>query len=178
MPVKVGTIRPQLDAVAKQITERTKQALAGASDKLRDNVLEKGRADMAGAGNFSSARWQQGFTGEVSGSGDSRTITFKHSVPYWTVFQYGATIHGKPLLWIPLNASEKGISARDFGGQLFRVDRKGGGAPLLMSATDKQVKYTGHEQVTIPKKFHLVEIIQSEAKTLGALYRVEMGSGG
>jgi hypothetical protein len=174
MPVKVGTIGPQLDAAGKQIAERSKKALAAAAEKLRDNILEQGRADMAGAGNFGSARWQQGFTGEIEGSGDSSTITFKHSVPYWTIFQYGATIHGKPLLWIPINDSEKGISARDFGGQLFRVDRKGGGAPLLMSADDKQVKYTGHEQVTIPKKFHLVEIIQAEAKTLGALYRVEM----
>jgi hypothetical protein len=174
MPVKVGTIGPQLDAAGKQIAERSKKALAAATEKLRDNILEQGRADMAGAGNFISARWQQGFTGDISGSGNDVEITFKHAVSYWRIFQEGGTIHGRPLLWIPLNDSEKGISARDFGGQLFRVDRKGGGAPLLMSAADKTVRYTGHESVTIGKKFHLVEIIQAESKTLGALFRVEM----
>jgi hypothetical protein len=97
-------------------------------------------------------------------------------VPYWRVFQNGAIIQGKPLLWIPLSfATEaQGVSAKDYPGRLFRVDRKSGGAPLLMSADDKQPKYSGHESVRIPKKFHLVEIVTAEAKTFGALYRVEM----
>jgi hypothetical protein len=68
------------------------------------------------------------------------------------VFQEGRVIHGKPLLWIPLSFSDAvGIRARDYG-PLFRVDRSGK-SPLLLSPKDGEPKYSGHEQITIPKKF-------------------------
>jgi hypothetical protein len=169
------SIRAELDAKAQKITQRIQKALDSATKNLADNIVQEARDDIASAGRFGT-RWTQGFTADVDAQGQLvRVITFHQAVPYWKVFQYGAVIRGKPLLWIPLEY--KGPSARDFPGRLFRVDRRGGGAPLLMSADDKQVKYTGHEQVRIPKKFHLVEIIRAESKTLGALYRVEMTQG-
>jgi hypothetical protein len=115
-------------------------------------------------------------TSDVAGEGNSRTISIREAVPYWRVFQYGAVISGKPLLWIPLSFAREaqGVSAKNFPGRLFRVDRKSGGAPLLLAADDKQPKYHGQTSVRIPKKFHLVEIAQAESKTFGALYRVEM----
>lgn len=174
MPVTVDPIAPQLSAAAQKYKQRIEKALDAATDKLSQNILQEGRQDISSAGKF-GARWTQGFTSDIDGSGLTRTITFRQAVPYWRVFQYGAVIQGKPLLWIPLR--EKGPRARDFPGRLFRVNRKSGGAPLLMSAATKQVEYTGHESVRIPKKFHLVEIIRAESKTLGALFRVELSGG-
>jgi hypothetical protein len=173
MPITIvpASITPQLDAQGDAIKARIQKATVAAVQKLSDNILQKGRADMASAGNFSSARWQQGLTADISGDGASRTITISHAVSYWKVFQDGATIHGKPLLWIPF-----GNNKGPFPGRLFFVQPKSGGAPLMMSADDKQAKLHGHDQVTIPKKWHLVEIAQTEAKTLGALFRVEMGA--
>jgi hypothetical protein len=169
------SIKAQLDAKAKDVTQRIQNALDKATKNLADNIVREARDDISGAGNFGT-RWTQGFTADVDEQGKLvRVITFHQAVPYWKIFQYGGVIHGRPLLWIPLEKG--GPRARDYGGRLFRVDRRGGGAPLLMSADDKQVKYTGHEQVRIPKKFHLLEIIRAEAQTLGALYRVEMTSG-
>ena len=72
---------------------------------------------------------------------------------------------------------KKAVPSARLPGRLFRVNRKSGGVPLLLSVADKQVKYTGHESVRIPKKFHLVEIIRAESKTIGALFRAEMASG-
>lgn len=176
MPVTVvpASIKPQLDAQAEAIKQRIAKATEAAAQKLADNILTKGRADISGAGKFGT-RWTQGLTVDVAGDDTSRTITLSHDISYWTTHQFGAVIQGKPLLWIPFSDSGlTGISARDFPGRLFRVDRKAGGAPLLMSADDKRVKYTGHSQVRVPKRFHLIEIAQAEAKTLGALFKVEL----
>jgi hypothetical protein len=155
--------------------QRVQRAVDAATDQLADSIVEKGREDISSAGNFGQ-RWTTGLTSDVGGSGNVRTITLRQQVPYWRVFQDGAVIAGKPLLWIPLSfATEaQGVRARDFPGRLFRVDRKSGGAPLLMSVDDKQPKYFGAESVRIPKKFHLVEIATAEARTFGELYRVEM----
>ncbi len=171
MPVTVvpASIKPQLDAQGEAIKQRIKAATAAAAQKLADNILAKGRADISSAGKF-GVRWTQGLTAEVGGEGTERTITISHAVSYWGVFQRGAVIHGNPLLWIPFD-DNKG----PFPGRLFFVQPKSGGAPLMMSADDKQAKLHGHAQVTIPKKFHLVEIAQAEVKTLGALFKLEMG---
>jgi hypothetical protein len=170
-------VGPQLDARLERIKLRIQRAIGNASGKLADNILTAGRADITGAGRF-GARWTQGLTSGIAGEGLIRTITIREAVPYWRVFQYGAIIHGKPLLWIPLSFAgiPPGTRARDFRGRLFRVDRKGGGAPLLLSADDKKPKYFGAKSVRIPKKFHLVEIARAEANTFGALYRVEMAT--
>lgn len=170
-------IGPQLTTGLEKIKLRVQRALANASNKLADNILTKGRADISGAGRF-GPRWTAGLTAGVTGEGNIRTIAIREAVSYWRVFQYGAIIHGKPLLWIPLSFADipPGTPARNYGGRLFRVDRKSGGAPLLLSADDKKPKYFAAESVRIPKKFHLVEIVRAEAKTLGALYRVEMAT--
>jgi hypothetical protein len=175
-------IEPPIDQQVKQLldekAQQIKRSIKSAADTAAENILERGRADISGAGRF-GARWTDGLTAPVTEEADGIVITVREAVPYWRVFEYGATIKGKPLLWIPLSfaVEAQGVRASDFPGRLFRVDRKSGGAPLLLSADDKQPKYFAKESVTIPKKFHLVEIIQDVAHLLGALYRVSMRTG-
>src|SRR5690606_16192623 len=102
-------------------------------------------------------------------------VMVRHAVPYWRVFEFGATIHGKPLLWIPLSfaTDAQGKNARDYPGRLFRVDRAGK-APLLMTrrrGQEAEAKYFGKESVTIPRKFRLREIIRGVAKMTPTIYR-------
>lgn len=82
------------------------------------------------------------------------------------VHQTGRLIRGRPMLWIPLSFAEdaQGVRARDFPGGLFRVDRKKGGAPLLLSIKDRQPKYFGKTQVYVPKRFRVIEIIRETAR--------------
>jgi hypothetical protein len=161
----------------QQDVQAVKGAMRAAADEAADEIVASGRADMASAGNFGSARWQQGLHSMVQAfdNGNVR-VDIMHDVPYFRVFQYGAVIHGNPLLWIPLSfASEaQGVRARDFPGRLFRVDRKSGAAPLLLSADDKQPKYFGKESVRIPKKFHIIEIARTVSRKLGALYKASL----
>lgn len=149
------------------------EALRATAEDAAQEIEDRGRADISSAGNFGS-RWTDGFNARVGEGGGAIRITVTMAVPYWTVFQHGKTIEGKPLLWIPLDfaSDAKGVSARDYPGQLFRVDRISGEAPLLMTpGKPAQPKYFGKESVTIPKKFHLIEIIRQVAKRMPAAYR-------
>jgi hypothetical protein len=168
------SIDAPLGAQLLKIKARIDNAIAAATQRLADNILQEGRQDIASAGKFGT-RWTEGLTADIANG----NLTIRQAVPYWSVFQTGAVIQGKPLLWIPLSFADvpPGTYARDFPGRLFRVDRKAGGAPLLMSADDKQPKYHGQTSVRIGKKFHLVEIVNAQTKTFGALYRAELAKG-
>jgi hypothetical protein len=136
-----------------------------------NSILLLGQGDIARAGDFGT-RWTQGLHVDVSEGGGNIRIQVSHDVPYFSVFERGKTIQGRPLLWIPLGfaTDAKGVWARDFPDPLFRVDRKAGGAPLLLSTIDKKPKYFGRSSVTIPKKFHITEIARTIAKDLRSIY--------
>lgn len=166
---KVG---PRLRRINQRRSRAALEAARLTAQDTGDRIVQEGRADIASAGNFSSDRWQQGLQAEVTEGGGNILVRVTHAVPYWRVFEFGATIQGKPLLWIPLDfaSDAKGVMARDYPGQLFRVDRSGK-APLLLSATDGEPKYFGKEQVTIPKKWDLRGIGARAARAMGRVYR-------
>lgn len=146
-------------------------------EQLRDKVLNEGRANMRGAGNFGSRRWQQGFKGRLlQKNKEDWSVTFTHDVSYFMVFQTGKVIRGRPLLWIPLRGSRAAsmkVRARDFPQPLFRVDRDGGKAPLLLSkrrGQQAEVQYFGKRSVRIPKKFRIIEIIRAATKRIQSIF--------
>lgn len=172
---RVPPLKPQLDETMAHLKERMQEAATSSSEQLADNIQSAGRADIATAGRFGGS-WQSGFTYEISGDGNTKTIVFHHSNPLWKVFQFGAKIQGKPLLWIPVD--QGGPRAKDFSGRLFQVKRsKKRDTPLLMSADDKQVKYIGVKKVIIRRKFHLLKIIRDESKKLRDLFKAGMKNG-
>jgi hypothetical protein len=174
---KVG---PKLRDQSRRRTEAVRKAIRETAAEVAKRIEDEGRADISSAGNF-GPRWTDGFTATVTRGGGSTVITTRMAVPYWRVFQFGNVTQGKPLLWIPLSfASDAlGVRARDYPGQLFRVDRKNGGAPLLLApgakGTKAQPKYFGKDHVTIPKKFHLLEIIRDIAREMGDTFRKNRG---
>ena len=153
----------------KKDVAAAKGAMRASADQAAKEIIIRGRLDMASAGNFSSARWQQGLHADVQAfdNGNVR-INVSHDVPYFRVFQNGAVIHGRPLLWIPLpgTAGERG----DF----FQTSRKGN--LLLFKKSGKEITplRVAKESVRIPKKFHIVEIARDVSRKLGALYRANL----
>jgi hypothetical protein len=141
-------VKELLDAKAQQI----KRAMRSAAETAAENILERGRADIAAAGKF-GPRWTSGLTAPVTEEQAGIVITVQESAPFWQVFQYGAVIQGKPLLY-------------------FAPDR-----PIFYRGKTTTPAVISKYQVQIPKKFHLVEIIQDVSKTIGALYRVTFASG-
>jgi hypothetical protein len=161
---------------SQRLERAGRDAIRWSANEVAEEILRVGRLDIQGAGNFGT-RWTEGLEAGVTvteGGGNVR-INVTHSVGYWGIFEHGAVIHGRPLLWLPLSFANipQGVSARDFG-PLFRVDRKSGAAPLLLSFADRQAKYVGKSQVTIPKKFHLTEIAKRAAARLPLLWKARL----
>jgi hypothetical protein len=162
---------PQLRHGLERAQARIRQTIELTLREASSIILQRGRADIA-AGIRATTRWTHGLHADVTIGRTLSTISISHDVPYWTIFQRGGVIKGKPLLWIPLPfaGDALGVRARDFPGGLFRVDRKSGGAPLLLSRADARPKYFGKASVTIPKKFHIFEIVREVARNLRAIY--------
>jgi hypothetical protein len=173
--VKFTSVKPQLDETIKETKLRVQRAATTASEQFADAVVREGRRDIAAAGRF-TGDWISGFTSEISGGDKFKTITFHHSKRLWRIFQRGAKIQGKPLLWIPVEPG--GPPARQFPGRLFQVKRLNKrDVPLLMSYDDKQVKYIGVKKVVIRRKFHLLKIIRDEARKLRGDFIAEVSKG-
>lgn len=157
--------------------KRHKNALMAATKQARDISLREARLNISSAGKF-GPRWTKGLTADITETQGDIVTQYNHAIPYWSVFQFGKVIHGKPLLWIPLSFAHdaQGKRARDFPGGLFRVDRKAAGkAPLLFSVSDKEPKYFGKEQVRIPKKFRVLEIIRLVSSNIKLFFAEQLG---
>jgi hypothetical protein len=152
--------------------DRVRATARETAREAADLIVQFGREDISRAGNFGS-RWTEGLKGMVTEGGGNIRIAISHDVPYWTVFEYGKVILGKPLLWIPLSfaTDAKGVWARNFPAPLFRTQRKSDGLLLLGSTVDRQMKYFGKTSVTIPQKFHLRDISRRIAQRIKYLYR-------
>lgn len=169
---------PLLKRATQRAGDRVREAARSAAQQAAEEIVERGRADIAAAPGNWGTRWLEGLQAKVSEGGGNIRIAVSHNVPYFGVFQHGAVIQGRPLLWIPLSFADsatmtwpgRGARARDYPGRLFRVDRKAG-APLLLDYRTKEPQYFGKESVTIPKKFHVLEIAREVARKLKEIFR-------
>ena len=86
-------------------------------------------------------------------------------------FEEGATITGKPTLWIPLSYTGIRQRAAKYAAShgLFRVDRQGK-PPLLLSNDDKKPKFVGLTMVHLRKRFHLREAAGKIVERIPAIY--------
>jgi hypothetical protein len=167
---------PQFRAGVQRFKGRATVAIQQAARAAAADIEAEGRRNIADGGNFTSARWQDGFAAKVSyQSSTDLSIRVTHSVPYWVVFEEGRVIQGKPLLWIPLTfGNAKGVRARDYPGPLFRVNRKGKN-PLLMDVHGPQ--YVGVSSVTLRRRWHLRDIVKRIARNMRQYYKEAMRSG-
>lgn len=132
--------KEQWKAAARAIRGTIAGAARAAFQDLAKHVQSAGRSEIARSG--LSRRWQTGFRTYVfprraGGSGDL-TMRGRHSIGFANVFERGARIGGKPLLWIPLPTAPakingKRTTAGEFVrsvGPLHSINRPGR-APLL-----------------------------------------------
>ncbi len=96
------------------------KAATGAIVEAADIAKAKGRAAIA-SGGFSS-KWQNALRAKVYPQGG---ISMKpaafiyHKIPYAWVFEEGAAISGKPMLWLPLPSVPKGRGNRQLSPQEY-----------------------------------------------------------
>jgi hypothetical protein len=165
----------------QMIRDKQRPVATAAVQALRDvaaDAVQEGRADIAAAGSgFTHAKWLSGLqyksvdyqTQGGEPSLEARAIVF-HTYGIAGVFESGATIHGKPLMWLPTTPGAARIS-KSRKKLVFATVK---GTPLAFDATDKdrhrKPLYIGVPQVTIPKKFHIVEIVKKNAAKLGLAF--------
>jgi hypothetical protein len=153
----------------KMVREKERPVATAAVAALREvakESVDEGRADIAAAGTgFTHKQWVSGLrfrtVGATKGgepSLDAKAI-ISHRYGIAGVFEYGATIKGKPLLWIP---TRRGAPAASKSGKKL-VSATVRGKPMLFDASDhdphRKPLYIGVQSVTIGKKFHITEIV-------------------
>lgn len=172
-----------MKAAADEMTaagKNVRKAMDYAALSVAVETEAKCRQDIKSAGKFGPA-WTSALKSRVS---KTRTgVQVKTTIAgrgfggrRWRVFQEGATVQGHPLIWIPLSFSSAArIPLSKYLGDLVLVERANGRPPLLISTLDHKPKYFGVPTVTIPKKFHLVEIATEVGMDIGNRYLKEFG---
>jgi hypothetical protein len=90
-------------------------------------------------------------------------------------FEEGATIHGNPLLWLPLHSVQR-MSVRRFAqreGGLFSVNRPGK-HPLLFGRKSGKPAFVGLESVRLRKRFDLRGTVQTVAQRIPEFWADQM----
>lgn len=165
MSIDLGRASAGLSAFTEENVARLQRAAQGAVDDSASEIKRRGDSNITRAGNFSS-RWPNAFQAETRHMDERSSINigFSSAIPYAHIHEFGGTIRGKPLLWIPLPWNESKERARDYPGQLFRVERPGRN-PLLFSTGDKEAKYVGVTHVTLRPRFGIREIAANVVRT-------------
>jgi uncharacterized protein DUF6441 len=159
---------------AKVFDKTRRQLIAAAQGAVKDAAAEavkQGRAQIAAAG--FSARRQRGLQSKfLKGNREKPARLIFHRVAFMSVFERGATISGKPLLWLPIeeNLPARVRSPRKYGGPL--VSATIGGQPFLFSPKDyEKALFVGVKQATIRKRFSLRVLFQRIAAQLPEFLR-------
>lgn len=167
-PANIGT---ELKGQFEGLGDRLLRALSAAMNMASSMILETCKQDIRSAGNF-GAKWTDGLTMQIEdGSLANMRMYLTHTIPWAGIFETGGTIHGKPLLWIPISGTDAaGIKASAFGGLFSAQYPRRSGPPLLFSMADKKPRYFGIEEVTIPKKFQLTADITSVMSNFRSIF--------
>ncbi|TPN53991.1 DUF6441 family protein [Mesorhizobium sp. B1-1-7] len=118
------------------------KAAQGAMNQAATNIKREGRADIKGAG-FSN-RFANSFRANVYPKGGQASVgaaaLIFDTIKYADIFETGGSVHGKPMLWLPLPTAPKRIGRQRMTpalyirqiGPLFTINREG--KPPLLAA--------------------------------------------
>lgn len=137
-------------------------------------IEREGRIKISQAGNFGQ-RWQRGLHADrfpKSGYVINNRIDVYHTHVGATVHEFGATIQGRPLLWLPLSFANLKMRAAEYGKRygLFYVARGGGKKPLLLSKHDHKPKYVGVQSVRIPARWGIRAVCRKVMANFATYY--------
>jgi hypothetical protein len=151
------------------------EAAVAALRETTADAVQEGRQNIAASGRF-GPKWQQGLQYVTKGATEggepslqAQTIIF-HNIGYAGVFEFGATIQGKPLLWIPTTRGAP--SPKRSGKKLTSATVRG--RPMLFDANDRDPHrkplYIGVRSVRIRKLWNIVEIAKRHADQIATVF--------
>ncbi len=105
----IDVVTGEWERAMKAHEKRLAAAATAAMKDVADLAKQRGRANIA-AGGF-GPKWQNALRSTVypqRGTSIDAAAYIRHKIPYAFVFEEGARISGKPLLWLPLpNVQER-----------------------------------------------------------------------
>jgi len=173
-------VKAEPELWADMMREIKRPITEGAVAALRETAatsVQEGRRDIAKAGPNFRANWQerlQYLTKGAKGKGGEPSLNAEavvfHKYGIAGVFEHGATIRGKPLLWIP--TTRRAPAPSKSGKKLTSATVRG--RPMLFDANDRdrhrKPLYIGVKQVVVPKKFHITEIVRKNVAKIAAVF--------
>lgn len=96
-------LRGEFEKALREVRQPIAEAATAAVREAAEGAKKEGRLDIAGAG--FGKKWQNALRADVypsRGVSMSPAALMRHKIPYAHVFEDGATITGKPLLFLPL----------------------------------------------------------------------------
>jgi hypothetical protein len=109
-----ASVRGELEAALAAIEKPIAAAASGAMREAADLGKVKAREAIAAAG--FSRKWQNAMRADAfpkrGVDSTSAAAVLRHTIPYASVFAEGATVSGRPNLWVPLSTTPK-INARE-----------------------------------------------------------------
>jgi hypothetical protein len=175
LKVKVKVDQPAWVKMIRDKQRPVAEASVAALREAADDAVDEGRSDIASAGKF-GANWQRDLKRRMKGAKEdgepslqAKAIIF-HKSALAGVFEYGATIQGQPLLWIPTRPGAP--TASKSGKKLTSATVRG--TPMLFDAGDKNRQrkplYIGVPSVRIEPSWHITEIVKKHAARIGELF--------
>lgn len=150
------------------------EAATAAVKEAAETAVQEGQADIAASGRFGS-KWVKGlkykfYKSDPRNPKVSAAALVYHKNPMTGVFEYGATIEGKPLLWLPIENNAHGVrTPKRYRGRLVSVNVKGR-PPMLFDKLRRVPVFVGVPQVTLRKRWHIRAIVESAASRLGEFF--------
>jgi hypothetical protein len=121
-------------------------------------LLARGRRDISSAGRF-GRRWTEGLTAPITEGGGRIVLNLSHAVPYFMVFQRGKVIRGSRCSGYLSHLATLKACALATIQEVYSASIERGRPRCCFSMRDrKRPVYFGKTKVTIPKKFHVLEI--------------------
>src|SRR5262245_32829333 len=170
---------------------RVSGSAVGALVQVTNDAVAEGRKQIGSSGRFSdnlrrtisaTDTWQSGLKSRMRDAREGGEPSLKakglvfHTIGLAGIFEHGATIEGKPMLWIPLDprARPAGRSGKKLTSATVR------GTPMLFDANDRdrhrKPLYIGVPSIRIPKKWRIIEIVKQHVAKFSALFAMRFKS--
>lgn len=155
-----SALRGELEKAVNEIQKPIAEAATAAVKEAAEVAKTEGRANIAQAG--FGKKWQNALRADFfpkRGISMRPAALVRHKIPYATVFEEGATIRGKPLLWlplpnVPLGRGGKPLTPKQYIsriGPLASIKRPGK-RPLLVGKGSRRTILRATEKVTRLRK--------------------------
>ncbi len=153
--IKYDVNFPKWKEVPGNYYDPIEEAVTAAIREAGDIVKFEGRADIAKAG--FSRRWQNTLRViyfPTRGASVDASAYIYHKIPYSGVFEAGATIRGKPIMWLPLRGTPTKLARKKItpkalslaaGKRLLFINRGGDNPLLAMSVNLSKAKAAQRE---------------------------------